>query len=175
MNRRDVARGSMVLALVPAAFCLKAQSRLLTGQDSVIHVKGLQPYAWTFMDTAGHLHSLSEFAGKYTYIDMWASWCYPCRKEYPFLRKLAGETDTARIQVVSISIDVTPWRWRGAMEGFHMQEGTHWIVKDTAFAKAFEIDRIPRFILLDKKGQVLEYNAGRPSHEATLQLLKDLK
>lgn len=175
MNTNKVLKAVLGISFSLTAGLLKAQTPLLTGQDSIVHVKGLQPYAYAFTDTAGNTHSLKEFAGRYTYIDMWASWCYPCRKEYPLLRKLAGEIDTTKVQVVSISIDVTPWRWRGAMDGYHMQEGTHWLVKDTAFAKAFEIDRIPRFILLDKAGKVLNYNATRPSNEATLQLLKDLK
>lgn len=44
--------------------------------------------AFTFEDMEGQSRSLDEFKGKYVFIDVWASWCYPCRKEYPYLQEL---------------------------------------------------------------------------------------
>ena len=42
--------------------------------------------AFTFEDMEGQSRSLDEFKGKYVFIDVWASWCYPCRKEYPYCK-----------------------------------------------------------------------------------------
>ena len=158
--------------------CFSFATSLLHAQtrpDSIAYVKSLKPYQYSFVDTSGKTHSLEEFKGKYTYIDLWASWCYPCRKEYPHLQKMISAIDTSKIQVVSISIDSTPWRWTGAMMGFNMAGGTQWLVKDTTFGRDFDIDRIPRMILLDKQGQVLNYSMTRPSNEATLKFLNELK
>ena len=44
-----------------------------------------------FRDTAKQKMSLKQFKGKYVVIDVWASWCYPCKKEYPTLRRLSKE------------------------------------------------------------------------------------
>lgn len=171
MNKINLLRLSFLLVFSVTTGVLKAQ---IVRKDSVAYVKALVPTKYMFLDTAGRAHSLKEFEGKYTYIDMWASWCYPCHKEYPFLEKMAGEIDTTKVQVVSISVDVTKFRWLGALGGYHMK-GTQWVVTDTTFSKDFDIDRIPRMILLDKKGKVLEYSMTRPSHEETLQYLNKLK
>ena len=44
---------------------------------------------FVFRDTADNAMTLRQFRGKYVVIDVWASWCYPCKKEYPALRALA--------------------------------------------------------------------------------------
>lgn len=173
--KKNVVKGACALGLMLAAPWVKAQTKgLRTGQDSVRHVQSLRPYDFVFTDTAGREHTLAEYKGKYTYLDMWASWCYPCRKEYPFLEQMAAGLDSSKVKVVSVSIDITRFRWLGALGGYHMK-GEQWLVKDTAFERAFEIDRIPRFILLDKEGKVMDYNTSRPSHEETAALLKNLK
>ena len=44
---------------------------------------------FVFRDTANREVSLKQFRGKYVVIDVWASWCYPCKQEFPTLTKLA--------------------------------------------------------------------------------------
>ena len=48
--------------------------------------------------------SLSQFKGKITYIDFWASWCGPCRLSLPALNKLNAEFDAAKVQFVAVSM-----------------------------------------------------------------------
>lgn len=49
---------------------------------------------------------LSELKGKYVYIDLWATWCAPCRAEIPFLKKIEEKYHGKNIEFVSVSIDV---------------------------------------------------------------------
>ena len=108
---------------------------------------------FVFRDTANREVSLKQFRGKYVVIDVWASWCYPCRKEYPYLQELEEKMEGKNIVFVGISCDHVEWRWTGALG---MMKGIQWwIAGDESFLKAFRADRIPRFILLDRKGRVL--------------------
>lgn len=56
-------------------------------------------------DRNGNKVKLSDFAGKYIYIDIWASWCVPCCAEVPHLKRLESELQNDRVVFVSISID----------------------------------------------------------------------
>ncbi|WP_158223379.1 TlpA disulfide reductase family protein [Mucilaginibacter sp. MD40] len=126
-----------------------------------------------FIDSANRQHSLREFKGKYVYLDIWASWCYPCRKEYPLLEAMAGKLDTTKIKVIGISLDKTSWRWKGALTGVGMK-GTQWCVTDTLFEHQLQINSIPRFILIDPAGKVQVRDMTRPSNPATLKTLQNL-
>ena len=130
----------------------------------------LKPYKYSFVDTAGKMHTLKEFKGKYIYLDVWASWCYPCTKEYPELVKMKRQLDINRIQVVNLSIDNGDFRWKGALSFWGMS-GNLWRVTDTTFEHDFYVYRIPRFILINKKGKIIKFEMTRPSNPETLLFL----
>ncbi|BAV07539.1 thioredoxin family protein [Filimonas lacunae] len=163
--------GTLLMFVIAGQVHAQQQTR----RDSAAYVASLDAAAYRFEDSTGNAHTLKEYAGKYVYLDIWASWCYPCRKEYPFLKELMGKVDANTVKVLSVSIDRTKFRWIGALQGYQMTEGTQWVVTDTTFERAFDIDRIPRFILLDKQGKVLQYSMSRPSHAETLEYLNKLK
>ena len=58
-----------------------------------------------YENISGGTSSLSDFKGKYVYIDFWATWCAPCIAEIPYLKKLEKEYHNKNIAFVSISID----------------------------------------------------------------------
>ena len=131
--------------------------------------------AFTFEDMEGQSRSLDEFKGKYVFIDVWASWCYPCRKEYPYLQELEKKFEGQNVVFVGISSDHVVWRWKGAVENGKMSGEQWWVGNDTSFITAFRVDRIPRFILLDRKGRVLRLEMTRPSDPRTETMLRQLK
>ena len=141
--------------------------------DTTALKKGDKCPEFVFKDAQGKDHRLSELKGKYVFIDVWASWCYPCRKEYPYLQELEEKMEGKNIVFVGISCDHVEWRWTGALG---IMKGIQWwIAGDESFLKAFRADRIPRFILLDRKGRVLELEMTRPSNAKTLDRLLKLK
>lgn len=134
---------------------------------------GINITDFRFVDTAGKFHTLQEFKGKYIYVDIWASWCYPCKKEYPILAAMIPKLDSSKVKVVSISIDHTPFRWIGALKGYNMK-GYQWCEENDNFEKAFAIDRVPRFLLINPEGKIQKWNMTRPSNDSTLATLQSL-
>ncbi len=65
---------------------------------------GADVRAVAFLDAEGRRHSLAEYAGKVVVVDIWATWCPPCRASLPELAKLQAEADS-RYAVLPISID----------------------------------------------------------------------
>ena len=128
-----------------------------------------------FKDVNGKVFSLKDLRGNYVYIDVWATWCGPCCKEIPSLQKLEEKMHGKKITFVSISWDREQNDWMKMLEekklgGLQLHFGG-----DEAFFKEYGIEFIPRFILLDKKGRVVNAYMTRPSDPKTEEIFNTLK
>ncbi|MFR3329756.1 MAG: TlpA family protein disulfide reductase [Odoribacter splanchnicus] len=127
----------------------------------------------TFVDINGQQHQLSEFRGKYVYIDLWASWCGPCCQEIPYIEKLKSELNSKQVVFVCISLDKNQSKWKEKMEQLNMT-GNQWLDFNGEFAKILNISSIPHFLLYDKEGKLLEYRSMAPSQPALKSKLEQL-
>jgi thiol-disulfide isomerase/thioredoxin len=123
--------------------------------------------AFDYLNFKGGNTKLSDFKGKYVYIDVWATWCGPCRAEIPFLKKVEEKYEGKNIAFVSISIDVQKdlEKWQKfvaekQLGGVQLFADKDW---NSDFIKSFSINSIPRFILIDPTGKVVSADAARPS------------
>lgn len=129
-----------------------------------------------FADMTGNTLKLTDFKGKALYIDFWASWCKPCCEELPYLQKLVDELgDDKDVRVISISIDEDERSWKKRLE----EENPTWpqyiatSAGQKTIAEDYQISSIPRFVLLDKDGNIITVNAERPS-VLTVSSLKEM-
>lgn len=133
-------------------------------------VKGASFPDVVLRDANGNTMDFSAFRGKYVYIDMWASWCGPCTKEVPHLKKLEEELENENVVFLSISIDKKVEPWLNKMNALDMH-GNQWISTDNKIAEVLNVKGIPFFLIYDKEGKLYIYNAPRPSSGDTLKLL----
>ena len=125
-------------------------------------------------DINGKQVSLSSLKGKYVYIDVWATWCGPCRGELPYMTKLEEQYAGKDIHFVSLSCDSNKSAWekrvqKGDMKGIQLHLGTN-----SDFMQKYIINGIPRFILLDREGKIVKADAPRPSDPQTTKLFDEL-
>ena len=120
-----------------------------------------------YLNFKGGNTKLSDFNGKYVYIDVWATWCGPCIAEIPFLKKVEEKYEGKNIAFVSISVDVQKdfEKWKKFVKdkqlgGIQLFADKNW---NSDFIKSFGINSIPRFILIDPSGKVVSADAARPS------------
>ena len=125
-------------------------------------------------DIDGKEWSLADFRGSYVYIDMWATWCNPCRKEIPHLKALEEMMKGASIKFVSLSTDGDRDKWAQFLREEQMSGVQLYIGPRSSFQKAYKINGIPRFILLDKEGRIISNDMSRPSAPETLTYLESL-
>lgn len=126
----------------------------------------------------GKLVSLSQFKGKYTYIDIWATWCGPCKAEIPSIKDFLATDDAKKMNILSISLDEekTTETWKEMI----MEKEMNWLQlkADSAwnsnFISAYAINSIPRFILLDPQGNVVNPDAPKPSSNEFNTMINEL-
>lgn len=145
------------------------------GKDGQVLRAGMDSPDFEYKDINDRIVSLKDFRGKYVYIDVWATWCTPCRGELPDLKELEEKMKGKKICFLSISCDKDIEKWKKMVKeeelgGIHVNTGG-----DQKFMKAYGIKGIPRFILLDKKGKIINPEMTRPSQKVTLETLLSLK
>ncbi len=120
--------------------------------------------------------SLDDLKGKYVYIDMWATWCQPCKNEIPYLKKVEKQFHDKNIEFVSISIDRNKdyKTWREMVVEKELTGIQLYAKEDKAFTASYRVSGIPRFILLDAAGNIVDSNAPRPSDPKLVALLSSL-
>ncbi len=140
------------------------------------NLKALQPGVpspdFTAYDINGNEYHLKDFAGKSLYIDLWATWCGPCRAEIPFLDKIKEHYKDKPINFLSLDVYDDKAMWEKIVK---QQKMTGWQLintdRDMPFLKKYVVDGIPRFILLDKEGKIIDADAPRPSDKTLIPLL----
>jgi thiol-disulfide isomerase/thioredoxin len=121
---------------------------------------------FSLQDINGKTVSLNDFKGKVVYIDVWATWCGPCVAEIPHSKKLKEKyKDKTDIVFLYISFDSEEKKWKSFVEKKELS-GVQLISrqgKEADVLKNYNVLTIPRFILINKKGNIASYDAKRPS------------
>lgn len=136
--------------------------------------KGKSAPDFSLLDIKGNRLNLSDWLGNYVYIDVWATWCGPCCRELPAFHELKEQFKDKPIRLVSISIDADESAWRTRIEKDHWDGIQLRVTKEDAFWKDYKISSVPRFILIDKEGKMIDANMSRPSEPKTIEILSSL-
>lgn len=126
---------------------------------------------FSFPDINGKKVSLADLRGKYVYIDVWATWCVPCRGELPHLKKMEETFKGMNIAFVSISCDKNKEKWESFVKEQQMGGIQLWGDEENDFLRAYRVQTVPRFIMLDPEGRIVNPDMTRPSDPQTLQAL----
>ncbi|WEA02340.1 TlpA family protein disulfide reductase [Mucilaginibacter sp. SJ] len=129
--------------------------------------------AFTLPSDRGKVFNLADFKGKVIYIDLWASWCGPCRQEMPAYKKLSYKFKTnQQVAFVSIAVHDGEKEWRNALK----EEKPDWLQlydKDGTVAQSYIAYAIPKYILIDKEGKMLSFDAPGPGSAQAEQLINE--
>ncbi len=135
-------------------------------------------YDLALQDITGNILSLAEVIekhrGKVIYMDMWASWCGPCRKEMPASRRLKVGLDSDEIIFMNISSDRNESEWKRAVKEYGLGdigENYRIVSAESKFLKEIKFRYIPRYLVFDTDGRLVNPDAPRPSSSEILNEL----
>ena len=144
------------LAVALAAVAVAASACDGDGGDSPRGAVGEVAPGFTTRDLDGKRVALREFRGQTVVLNFWASWCVPCRKEFPLLAQVEAEPDVAVLGVI--------YNYSTAnARNFMTEHGGTWpgLVDDGQIARAYRIGPgIPATIVIDAEGVVTKRQLG---------------
>ncbi len=119
--------------------------------------------------------SLSDYRGKYVYIDFWATGCGGCRYDLPHLSKLQSDYKDENIVFLSLSLDYDWEQWSSVIDteiggGVHLFTGESF--HQGAF-KDYQVASIPTYVFVDTEGKFIDSRAPRPSTEKVRELFDE--
>jgi len=117
---------------------------------------------------AGGASPIAEYHGKVVLLDFWASWCGPCRRALPNLKKLQAVYGGADFVVISVSEDDDESAWRA----FVSSNGMTWTQKldsDGTFQRQFGVDALPTYVLIGRDGNVVDKIVGEDPANSVLE------
>jgi thiol-disulfide isomerase/thioredoxin len=122
----------------------------------------------------GETLSMHEIPGKVKIIDFWASWCYPCRKENPFMVKLYEKYHEKGLEIIGVSLDNDHKKWTAAIE----KDGLPWIQISALkkwqckSVKLYDVKSVPHTVILDGENRIIARNVrGEELEKLIAQIL----
>jgi len=124
--------------------------------------------------TLGDLLNLNK--GKIIYIDMWASWCVPCKAEFYFSEKMIDKFKGQQVAFIFLSLDRTRENWQTSNSTYDFMKtgNSFWVNGDfsSPIAKNYNILSIPRYLLINADGKIIDADAKRPGDAALSDQIK---
>jgi thiol-disulfide isomerase/thioredoxin len=148
---------SLAAVLAAAVSVASANVPKEIGPQGFLLWEGSRPVpALEFKDGEGRPLTLEDFHGKVVLLNIWATWCGPCREEMPTLDALQAELGGPEFEVLALSIDQAGV---GAVEDFFkeidLQDLRIYIDKTAMAAPKLGVVGIPTTLLLDRQGREL--------------------
>ncbi len=131
---------------------------------------------FSLADINGKRFDLSDFNGKYVYMDIWATWCGPCKVQIPFMKELEKQFHNAPIHFVSVSLDKLEDKpiWEKMVRENQMSGVQLFAGREDNFGFDYKIEYIPTFIILDKEGNIMIDRAPAPMDYQTGEINQQL-
>ena len=177
VDARNADFEAMYLKIKPLVRVEKTKEELETRLNTArTNAKGMASATFDFENHKGGTTSLASLRGKYVYIDIWATWCGPCVREFPELTKLIADyKGNPQIEFVCISIDSKDdyQKWRDFVTD--KKVGGQQLIADkgleSSFMKFLNVSLIPRNVLIDPQGKIISSAGLRPSDKNTRETL----
>ena len=134
----------------------------ITFRQKMAELIGKEAVDFTGVDLEGNEISLSDFKGKTTVVDFWATWCGPCKAEFPAYKDLEEEYgDEVNFVSVGVYCSEDEWREMALNEGF--SHNIFLSKEATSQIADYDVRYIPRYLVLNEDFELIDFEAPRPS------------
>lgn len=169
MSKQWMVVGGVVLALVGGAAALVAFSP----EDHALEIGALAPdYRAIDVATGDSVSILARYKGHVTLVNIWATWCPPCKEEMPAMQRAYDRLKDRGFRIAAVSIDVGG---SGPVRAFAREQGfTFDILQDPSgnIQQLYQTTGVPESVLLDRDGRIVKRVIG--AHDWSSQINQQL-
>ncbi len=123
-------------------------------------------------------NQMNFYKGKVVYIDVWASWCGPCRAAMPAAKDLREKYKDKPVVFLYLAYNDQQNSWKKGVSQYNLNEGNaaSFLIAspEAQWIKDMEIKSIPRYMIYDKEGKLINKNAPDPKNSYLVELLNSL-
>ena len=174
-------RAAIVVGVVAAAGAVPASAQPMPSTHKATAAASLvgqlvPTFGWPAMDDSTAIISPLSLEGSVVLLDLWGTWCGPCRREMPFLHDAYTTFHAQGFEIVSVAFDTSPGKVAAFRREHFPMPWQHVYANAAIEAEAtriFHVDSFPRALLIDRDGTVLRVDTGLrgPALVATLDSL----
>lgn len=171
MRQRDKLISAVAVAIAAAGVVLIVALQWLNLTSAAISQSGQSPGApvaagkvappFMLEDLNGHRVSLSELRGKVIFLNVWATWCGPCRQEMPSIETLYSEyKGDKNFVILAVSQDT---RGKSVVEPYVSKNGYHFEVlldPDNTVGESYDVTGVPETFIIDRDGRIVAHHTG---------------
>ncbi len=119
-------------------------------------------------DSTGILKEItSTYPGKVLYLKFWAPWCGPCMAQLPYVKQIEKEFNPDDFLVVNLCVSYPKDKWKAVIKEYNIS-GIHYLLSDNQyneFRTLLNIQGIPRYVLINKQGDIIDKDAPIPGDD----------
>jgi|TARA_B110000090_G_C13347960_1_gene433736 thiol-disulfide isomerase/thioredoxin len=114
--------------------------------------------------------------GNLIYLDIWATWCGPCRMQFPYAVKLKNQFSGEKISFVNLCLGNDFGIWKDIIKSYEFKNDNYYIAPKniSSYTEIFDVTKYPTYILIDEKGEIIDFDAPLPSDENIETVLSEL-
>ncbi|WP_343702495.1 TlpA disulfide reductase family protein [Chitinophaga sp.] len=119
---------------------------------------------------------IAPYAGKAVYVDVWATWCVPCREEMPASQQLRQRLEKDSVVFVYLCVGSPEKTWKSVVSKMDIR-GEHFLLTQAeydALRETYRLQGVPHYLVADREGKVVHQNAPGPSDERVEEILRKL-
>jgi len=156
----------LIVSLVVPAFSM--------GETEDLDLSGAEAIDFTLPNLSGEEITLSDYQGKVVFLNFWATWCPPCRKEMPSMQKLYEKLKGKDFEMLAVAMD----RSGQSVVAPFVKEGGYTfpilLNPSGAIASKYMVRGIPATFIIDKQGRIIDRVVGARNWDSD-SVIKKLK
>jgi thiol-disulfide isomerase/thioredoxin len=133
---------------------IEAEQLLLTRKRLLVNATAPD---FTGLDSSGVQYPLSKFKGQYVLLQFWASWCLPCKHQFPVLQALYNKYAPRRFNILAVAVQDREKNWKKSIRRYAPQ-WPNILDADNAISTLYDIRPVPQLFLINPDGKIVYHS-----------------
>lgn len=138
------------------------QTGELQAESSAINLAEMMP-SFRVTNVQGEAIDLQQFKGKKVFVNLWATWCPPCRAEMPSIQELSGKVNKSEVEFVMLSLDKSFDEAKVFVKERNFMLPVYYPAAD--LPEMFNVRGIPATFIFDENGKLLHKQEGMDNYD----------